>query len=132
MNRLKSGNGQGVVGTLDAFLLRAESALIHEIELTERRLSLEPQNPHNRRALSVPASQMGLEVISSQISVLHSPGLEIINASDIVEKSDISIRQNAVTRGQKAKIKHGSSLAPLSKKRKGQASNKQNKQLSFA
>lgn len=63
MNRLKSGNGQGVVGTLDAFLLRAESALIHEIELTERRLSLEPQNPHNRPALSVPASQMGLEVI---------------------------------------------------------------------
>lgn len=35
---------KGVTGTLDAFLVRAESLLTHQIELTERRLSLDPMS----------------------------------------------------------------------------------------
>lgn len=42
---------KGVAGTLDAFIVRAESMLNHEIELTERRLSLDPLTLHWRSSL---------------------------------------------------------------------------------
>lgn len=42
---------RGAAGTLDAFLVRAESLLTHEIELTERRLSFDPSSLRARLSL---------------------------------------------------------------------------------
>lgn len=53
MNMQKQGlkGGGEIAGTLDAFILRAESLVAHQIQLTEKRLSLELDQQNKRSSL---------------------------------------------------------------------------------
>lgn len=112
--------GGGVVGTLDAFLTWAESVLTHEIEIMERRLSLDSLIAQKRSSLG----GLSLEV-DPPIFVQSTPDTVIVTS--LSSPTNHSPGCRIATQGQAASFHlENSNTEPPVKKRRGGGAPKQN------
>lgn len=101
---------------------RAESVLVHQIELTEKRLSLDPLMPLFRK--SPPITPPSRSAEETEEDVTQGPTIPIpLTITDSTHDPSVT------NRGQKAKRAQGHTLAPPHKKRKGQHTQKPNQTI---